>query len=140
MVKSRVATNRKPEGPRCALSSMTAWPGSLQLMDRAWMRERLEQYLALCERYESSERSAGYNSYTDSMRSIDHEAETLQPTVERIFRALDPELLDDLLALGYSPSNIASRIRQALGILRDQDEWALRLAPNTINLGCRGEG
>ena len=95
------------------------------------MRERLEQYSALCERYEYSERIVGYGNYTDAMRSIDREAETLQPTVERILQALDPKLLDGLVPLGYDLSNIASRIRQALGVLRDQDEWAIRLAPDS---------
>lgn len=103
---------------------------NLPVMDRVWMRERLEQYSSLCERFESSERSAEYGNYTNAMRSIDREAETLQPTVERILQALDPKLLDGLIPLGYDFSNIATRIRQGLGVLRDQDEWATRLAPD----------
>lgn len=102
------------------------------------MQERLKQYLVLCERYESAERGAGYANYTDSMRAIEHEAETLQPTVERILRALDPKLLEGLLPLGYGSPNIDSRIRQALGVLRDQDEWARRLAPDAPSLAADG--
>lgn len=102
------------------------------------MQERLEHYLDLCERYESSYRSVSYASYTDSMRATDHEAETLQPTVERILRTLDPRLLDGLMPLGYDSTNIASRIRQALGVLRDQDEWARRLAPDAPTLSADG--
>lgn len=107
-------------------------------MDRAWMKDQLEQYLILYGRYGAAQRSAAYSSYTDSMRALDHEAETLQPTVERILRALDPKLLDGLLPLGYDMANIDSRIRQALGILRDLDEWARRLSPDAPTLSADG--
>lgn len=113
-------------------------PGILKLMDRAWMKERLEQYLNLCEIYASAQRNSGYSSYTDSMRAVNHEAETLQPTVERILQVLDPKFVADLLPLGYDMTNIDSRIRQALGILRDQEEWARRLSPDAPTLSAEG--
>lgn len=99
------------------------------------MRERLKPYVALCEQYNAIHRGSGYN-YTDEMRAIDHTAENLQPTVERILAALDPKLTEDLTPLGYDTSNIASRIRQALGILDDRDEWAVRLAPDSPSLAA----
>lgn len=105
------------------------------VVDTGWMRERLEQYVELCERYNASERSSGYN-YTEAMRAIDQEAQTLQPTVERILAALDPRLTEDLTPLGYEMSNIERRIRQALGILDDRDEWSVRLAPDSPNLSA----
>jgi hypothetical protein len=104
-------------------------------VDTEWMRERLEQYLRLCERYETSEKQSGYD-YTDLMRTIDQEALALQPTVERIFAALHPCLLDDLAPLGYHTSNIDRRVRQALGIIADREEWALRLAPDSPSLSA----
>ena len=97
------------------------------------MRQRLEQYLGMCDRYNASERASGYD-FTDEMRTLDHEAQALQPTVERILATLDPRLADQLLPLGYQMSNIESRIRQALGILDDRDEWSVRLAPDSPSL------
>lgn len=104
-------------------------------MDFAWMRERLEKYLRLYEQYSSNEKQSSYQ-YTDAMKSIDREAQTLQPTVERILGALDPRLVDDLTPLGYTSSDIDRRIRQAIGIIADREEWKLRLEPDAPNLSA----
>lgn len=103
------------------------------VVDTDWMRERLEHYLGLCEQYNAREKGSGY-SYTDAMRTVDQEAQVLQPTVERILAALDPRLVEELTPLGYQMSNIERRIRQALGILDDRNEWAVRLAPDSPSL------
>ena len=65
------------------------------------------------------------------MEAIDHQAQTLQPTVERILMALDSRLVDGLMPLGYGMRNIDRRIRQALGIISDREKWAIRLAPDS---------
>lgn len=99
------------------------------------MRERLVEYLSLCDQYDDLNWRTGYD-YTESHRELDHRAERLQPTVERVLRALDPTLVEDLLPLGYDGSNIASRIRQALGVIDDRDEWKVRLIPDAPSLGA----
>ena len=96
------------------------------------MRARLEQYLDLCDRYH---REGKHSDYSDTMRQIDHEAQALQPTIERILDALDPKLVDGLQPLGYyMTTNIDRRIRQALGVLQDRDEWTTRLTPDAPSL------
>lgn len=99
------------------------------------MRERLDQYLVLCDRYERMERDSNYR-YTDAMRAIDREAQSLQPTIERILAALDPKLAEDLLPLGYQLSNVERRIREGLGVLDDRAEWDVRLAPDSPSLAA----
>jgi hypothetical protein len=99
------------------------------------MRERLEEYLGLCQGYDSAFERSGYE-YTSAVGEFDHAAESLQPTVQRIFAALDPRLNDDLTWLGYSTSNVDGRVRQALGILRDRDEWKRRLEPQAPSLAA----
>lgn len=110
---------------------------TVRAVDTDWMRERLEQYLALCERYEAIERGNGYR-HSPQMTVVSEEAQRLQATVERILSALDPELVDDLRPLGYEMSNIDRRIRRALGILDDRDEWSIRLAPDSPSLSADG--
>ena len=60
------------------------------------MRRRLEQYLGMCDRYNAIERASGYD-FTDEMRTLNHEAQAFQPTVERILTTLAPRLAVQLL-------------------------------------------
>ncbi len=52
------------------------------------MRDQLAQYLIPCGRFGAAQRRAGYGSYTDSMRTLDHEAETLQQSRESFGRLI----------------------------------------------------
>lgn len=124
--------------PRMSLSSAMSDGLAAQrrygfLVDTVWMRTRLVEYLSLCEKYDDQYRRNNYE-YTDALRDLNHQAERLQPTVERVLRALDPTLVEELTPLGYDVSNIAGRIRQALGVIDDRDEWKSRLAPDAPSL------
>jgi hypothetical protein len=98
------------------------------------MLEKLEQFKALCEAYEHESRRTA--DYTDRQRELGAEMSTLQPTVREILKRLDPELaaaeLRPMHLTGVSEALDA--IRQALGILRDQDEWKANLAPDAPSL------
>lgn len=97
------------------------------------MRERLEGYLRLCREYESAEQQSGF-AYTDHMRTIDRTAEQEFPTLQRILGSLDPGLAHELVGIGYGNNNAERRIHNALGILRDREEWKVRLAPDAPSL------
>ena len=86
------------------------------------MRERLQSYLEIAEAYENSYRASSYKS-NDVTRELNDRAEGEEPTVRRILRTLDPPLDEDFLGVGYDMSNAGTRVRQALGVLRDRDEW-----------------
>src|SRR6266487_5748876 len=103
-------------------------------MNRQWMRERLESFKALCERYEDEGRRT--TDYTDTMRAISDQMTYQMLTVREILKRLDPTL-----AQGSNRAPVPRRsIRLAagwpagLGILRDQDEWAANLAPDAPSL------
>jgi len=102
-------------------------------VDTDWMRERLQGFLDLCEAYARGYRQSGYE-YNDGVRELDHRAEQEEPTVRQILRALDPALDDGFVGIGYDTSNAERRVRQALGVLRDRDEWKVRLAPDAPSL------
>jgi hypothetical protein len=105
----------------------------VHFVDTEWVRERLESYLALAEAYEASYRASNYQS-NDVTRELNDRAEGEEPTVRRILRTLHPTLDEDFLGVGYDMSNAESRVRQALGVLRDRDEWKVRLAPDAPSL------
>jgi hypothetical protein len=97
------------------------------------MRQKLEEYLNLCERYDASYRQAGYD-YSDECRRVDREAQLLQPTVERILGRLDPELQKDFPGLGHTSGDPDRRVRQGLGLLKDREDLERRLAPDAPSL------
>ena len=102
-------------------------------VDVDWMREKLEEYHSLCERYDALYRQAGYD-YSDECRRVDREAQLLQPTVERILGRLDPELQKDFPGLGYTSGDPDRRVRQGLGLLKDREDLERRLAPDAPSL------
>jgi hypothetical protein len=104
-------------------------------MDRTWMRERLESYKALCEAYDQEDRSSG-DSFTPLKRELNSQINSVIPTVKEIIKRLDPELVEDITPpLHMSGTSRARRsVEQALGILRDQDEWKTKLAPDAPSL------
>lgn len=116
------------EHAQCRRSPLTCL-----LVDVEWMREKLEEYLALCEQYDAAHRRAGYE-YSDECRRVDTSAQLLQPTVKRILARLDPELAKDFRGLGYSSGRPDRRVRHGLGLLKDREDLERRLAPDAPSL------
>jgi hypothetical protein len=102
-------------------------------MDRAWMRQRLENYRALCEAYDQEHRRSGptRSARKDELRPLLN-AEI--PTVKEIVKRLDASLAEDASSPLYGYSKATGAVDQALGILRDQDEWRANLAPDAPSL------
>jgi uncharacterized protein (TIGR02391 family) len=99
------------------------------------MRERLESYKALCEAYDQEDNQSG-DTYTAKKRELNSQMNDEIPTVKEIVKRLDPELVEDITGpLHMTGTSRASRaVEQALGILRDQDEWKANLAPDAPSL------
>jgi hypothetical protein len=99
------------------------------------MRERLEAFKELCEEYDQEERGSGY-SYTDRMRQLNSQMNDQIPTVREIVKSLDPELVADVTEPMHMSGTSHSRraVERALAILRDQEEWKTKLAPDAPSL------
>jgi hypothetical protein len=97
-------------------------------VNREWTRERLEQFKGLCEDYERE----GHGEYNHRKRELSAEMATREPAVREILERLDPELAQAELRAMYTGgvTEAFRAMRQALGILRDQDEWKANLAPD----------
>jgi hypothetical protein len=99
-------------------------------MDRSWMREKLEAYKGLLEEFIR----LGNPWTTPQGRALTAGLHRQDPAIRQILKKLDPDLADfNLDAFGgrhASPSGVLTCIHQALGILDDQDEWAVKLAPD----------
>ena len=89
------------------------------------MRDKLEDYLTLLEKYLALPRHSGYRPDNEQRAELRRK----EPTVKKILEALDPDLarynLDDIA--GETLARDA--VDRGLGILADQDEWAANLAP-----------
>jgi hypothetical protein len=99
-------------------------------MDRAWMREKLVSYRELVQQFID----AGFPWATQQGRPLVDELHRQEPTVKEILKRLDPGIADfNLDAWGgknASPSGVMTSIQKGLGILDDQEEWAVRLLPD----------
>jgi hypothetical protein len=113
---------------------------TVRTVDGAWMQEKLTEYLDLADRYDADLRDSDYpRAVSSEAQRLNAEATTLLPTIERILTALDAMPETDLRPPSYRGSNETPRwVRQALGILRDRDEWATRLAPQAPTLAAAG--
>lgn len=102
-------------------------------MDRDWMRQRLEKYRALCEAYDQEYRRSGptYSARKDELRPLLN-AEI--PTVKEIIKRLDPSLIENASNPLTGHSKATGAVDQALGVLRDQNEWRANLAPDAPSL------
>ena len=130
--------------PVVRISRTAAWMGNPlhrpfthypEAMDRTWMRERLERFKALCEAYDQENRQSSYNS-TPRTRELNSQINAEIPTAREIIKNLDPELVGDITEPQhmYGTSRARSAVERALGILRDQDEWKAKLAPDAPSL------
>jgi hypothetical protein len=104
-------------------------------MNRDWMRQRPENFKALCDAYDQENRRSGYQ-WTPTLDGLTSQINGELPTTREIVNSLDPELLAKVTAPQYmgGASGAASAVEQALGILRDQDEWKANLAPDAPSL------
>lgn len=104
-------------------------------MNREWMRERLESFKTLCEQYDQVDRQDPYE-YLPQTKALKSQIIVAIPTIKKIVRALDSELVEDIAEPAYmsGTSKPRSAIEQALGILRDQGEWKVNLAPDAPSL------
>ena len=100
-------------------------------MNRDWMRQRLERFRAACEEYDQENRRSGFNG-SPRAEQLNSEINSAVPTVREIVKLLAPDLVERIKPpshmLGASEAGDAAE--QALGILRDQDEWKANLAPD----------
>lgn len=99
------------------------------------MRERLESFKGLSEHYDQAYRNNGYSS-TPQSDALNSQINGAAPTVRRIVEALNPDLAGHITGPNamYGMSSAISAVEQALGILRDQDEWKANLAPDAPSL------
>jgi hypothetical protein len=104
-------------------------------MNRDWMRQRLEQFKALCDAYDRENRQSGYE-WTARLGQLTSQINAGLPTAREIVRNLDPELVPKITAPQYmvGASGTTDAVEQALGILRDEDEWKANLAPDAPSL------
>lgn len=97
-------------------------------MDRDWMREKLESYLA---GNIASLEAHFANDYT-LRDEIDGNLRRQERTVKEILKRLDPKLADFDLMDSNSGSFVARmNVELGLGIVQDRGEWAVRLAPDS---------
>jgi hypothetical protein len=101
-------------------------------MDREWMRERLEKYKTLLDKY-IREESRAYDAPGPNADLLYSQLNAEMPTAREIVRLLDSGLVTDItLVNGASFARAAAE--QALGALRDLDEWKTRLVSDAPSL------
>jgi hypothetical protein len=112
------------------LSVVVAYGAEVQI---DWMRQKLEDFLALCERYEA----ASYDYDTPTRMAIIDKVDDALPTVEEIINQLDSKLLTDGFGTAFHMGGLTATARQtrkAIAILRDREEWKVNLAPDSPSL------
>ncbi|MBS2966695.1 hypothetical protein KGA66_26900 [Actinocrinis puniceicyclus] len=116
-------------------------------MDRAWMRRKLEQALEVRQQLDfHQELAAGKQLDEDGVAYFDSIPPQelvyflmvrLEPTVQEIFRAIDPEgrflSSDSDWNHTYTPVD-RHNLERAVALVEDQQEWAVRLAPDSPSL------
>jgi hypothetical protein len=78
------------------------------------MRERLENFKELCEKYEQARGRS--DRYTDAQRALDEEMSLQIPTVRKILRLLDPSLPDEVKRPLYIGGTSDSRHAVQMGL------------------------
>lgn len=97
-------------------------------MDTDWARERLTKYLDLHRACRDAVPPGDY--WNERAEAFNCEATELLPTVTQILQALGAPPAEPLLPPSHSSAPTDRLVRQGLGILRDREEWAIRLAPD----------
>ena len=101
---------------------------SVPPVDIEWARHKLAKYLELEEACRHAV-PAG-EIWNDRASAFNDEATESLLTVTRILEALGAPPKEPLLPPSYSSAPAERLVRQGLGILRDWEEWAVRLAPD----------
>jgi hypothetical protein len=99
------------------------------------MRERLERFQAACEEYDRENRRSGFNG-SPRGEQLFSEVNSAVPTVREIVKLLNPDLVEHIKPPSHmlGASGAADAAEQALGILRDHDDWKANLAPDAPSL------
>jgi len=97
------------------------------------MRERLMTYETLCTEAADSDRARGYDGVDPS---ILRQLRRLEPTVKRILNRLASDLADFNLEGMTGALEARGSVQRGLGILEDQYEWQIRLAPDAPSLSA----
>ena len=94
---------------------------------RDWARERLERFVAACERYDQDQKARRYDGFDEGLYN---EMIRQEPTTKRIIAELDPNLAD-INVRNYlaGTSTAAGNAHAALAILSDLDEVERHLGP-----------
>lgn len=93
------------------------------------MQKQLNQYLDLCRAYDAAYASGGHR-WNPTCEKFNDAATMLLPTVEQVFKALNSLPAQELHPPSYTEGDETVRaVKQALGILRDREEWSVRLSP-----------
>ncbi|MFC8807990.1 TIGR02391 family protein [Streptomyces anthocyanicus] len=101
-------------------------------MDRDWMRQKLEHFIELAAKYR-----AVRDRPIDETREPRKHLFEAEPTVTKILRSLDPEMLQVTVLTkdAWAGLQIATdEVQRGLGIVKDMDEWVIRLAPDAPSL------
>ncbi|MET9669508.1 TIGR02391 family protein [Streptomyces sp. NPDC006475] len=98
-------------------------------MDRDWMRQKLEEFHDLVTEY--------WDAYSGPNPIDLKDLYAAEPTITRILGCLDPKMSDVVLVSSDDWGNIdiaTEHVGRGIGIVRDMDEWAARLAPDAPSL------
>ena len=103
-----------------------------RVMDHDWMRERLKDFDKTAYQFIDNEKDYGWDADSDNLW---HQLWRAEPTIRKIFGALDATLADDFdLNASAGVAMARNLAHRALGILDDRDEWAVRLQPEAPSL------
>ncbi len=97
-------------------------------MDIEWARAKLSKYLELDRACHDAVPAGDY--WNERASALNDEATELIPTVTKILEAVGAPPSEPLMPPSYSSSSTTQLVRQGLGILRDREEWVVRLAPD----------
>lgn len=124
-------TRRKDTGGETTsdeMRSLASAVGSVDRVDIEWARSMLMKYLELDKAcHDTVPRGEMWN---DRASAFNEEATELLPTVTRILDAVGAPPDEPLMPPSYASAPTARLVRQGLGILRDRQEWLVRLAPD----------
>jgi hypothetical protein len=96
-------------------------------MNRQWMRQRLEEFSDLAQRYQQARRPGEIVTDNEFRQRLFR----AEPTVRKILSVLDQKLADELdLDQVAGEAMARNLVNRALGILDDMDAWAANLAPD----------
>jgi hypothetical protein len=102
-------------------------------MDRDWMRQQLDDFVTLVEKYEHSRDPAEYVG--DG--KLNDELHRAEPTLKQILQLLDPQLAEKInIDMMAGPALARNEAQRGIGILTSMDEWAVRLTPDAPALAA----